>query len=266
VYESYYGLERRPFRESVDPAVYLALPSHEVVLRRVHYALEQCQGPAIVYGPPGTGKTLLARRLASQRAGPVVHVTYPALPAAELVVHLAEEFGKTAVIPSSLNGALRQLRSQLAAMAAQDQRPLLVVDEAQLIDQPASFEVLRLLLNFASDGTPDLDLLLVGGGEVLLDLPSSLADRLAAWCLLGPLTEAESPRYIQGRLRAAGATAPLFSPPALASLHRLGSGRPRRLNRLADLALLIAHAQGLSIVEEHTIAIAAREFDHDLAA
>ena len=71
-------------------------------------------------------------------------------------------------------------------------RSLLIVDEAHLIDDPDTFESLRLLLNFASTGPPDLSLVLVGTAELMLQLPPSLVDRLAARCLLGPLTEAES--------------------------------------------------------------------------
>ena len=41
-----------------------------------------------------------------------------------------------------------------------------IVDEAHLIDDPATFEALRLVLNFATVGPPDLALLLVGGPDL----------------------------------------------------------------------------------------------------
>ena len=64
----------------------------------------------------------------------------------------------------------------------------------------------------------DLNLLLVGGPELLLRLPRGLADRLTARCLLGPLSESESASYVLGRLAASGATGPLFPDDALAAL------------------------------------------------
>jgi type II secretory pathway predicted ATPase ExeA len=268
LYEAHFGLARRPFGETIDPSAYVALPSRDAVLRRVCYGIEHGQGPALVFGPPGTGKTLLAQVLARQRVRPVVHLAFPAMPAAELLALLVEELGVGAGSgPGALlSDSVRRLRPYLAAAAARNERPLLVVDEAHLIDDPATFESLRLLLNFASQGPPDLDLLLVAAPEVLLRLPPALADRLSARCLVGPLTEAESSAYVLGRLAMAGAGEPLFAPDAIAALHRAANGLPRRLNRLADLALLIAYAEGRSHPDVHAVTIAAREADLDALA
>ena len=105
-------------------------------------------------------------------------------------------------------------------------------------------------------------LLIVGAAEVLLNLPPGLADRIAARCVLGPLTEGEAGTYIHGRLAAAGAKESLFDPPALRALYIAADGLPRRLNRLADLALLIAYAREQDRPDVETVAIAERETDY----
>jgi type II secretory pathway predicted ATPase ExeA len=187
VYEAHFGLKHRPFGETVSPSVYVSVPSRDTVLRRLRYALEHGQAPAVLFGPAGSGKTLLATRLAAELNGPVIHVTFPALSAIEMVSHIAHELSGHAHTPVSLQAALRQVRDHLAALANRGQRPLLIIDDAHLIEAVATFDALRLLLNFATNGPPDLSLLFVGGAEVLLELPSGLADRLGARCLLGPL-------------------------------------------------------------------------------
>jgi type II secretory pathway predicted ATPase ExeA len=270
LYEAHYGLARRAFVETVDPSVYVALPSRDAVLRRVRYGLEHGRGPALIFGPPGTGKTMLARVLARNLGGTSAHLAFPALPAVELLAMVAEELGAGPTVAAwstpSLSGSIRRIRRHLSATAARGERPLLIVDEAHLIDDPSTFEALRLLLNFASLGPPDLSLLLVGGPEILLRLPPGLLDRLSARCLLGPLTATESSTYLLGRLSASGAKAPLFDHETLDALQRAADGLPRRLNRLADLALLVAYAEGLARPDARTVQIAAREADFDTRA
>ncbi len=300
MYEDHFGLAPRPFGGPSGPSGVVPLPSREATLRRLRYGLEHGQGPALLFGPPGTGKTLLALTLASELAGrrvepgpparapslpalsPVewegwgggmpdsgpswgrrtVHLTFPAMPAADLLAYLADDLAPGLRRPdgsTTLAGSVRRVRESLAASASRGDRTLLIVDEAHLIEDPATFESLRLLLNFATGGRPDLSLLLVGGPEVLLHLPPALADRMTARCLLGPLTAAESAAYVLGRLRLAGARSPLFDGQSLLDLHRLADGLPRHLDRLADLALLVAYAEGLDRPTPAEILTAARD-------
>jgi type II secretory pathway predicted ATPase ExeA len=266
MYEEHFGLRARPFRESVDPSQYVGLPGRDAVLRRLRYGLERGPGPVLVFGPPGSGKSLLTRVLAQEMAMPLVALGFPAMPADELIAFLADELGAPAAVGTGLAVSVRRVRAALAEAVARGRRPLVVVDDVHLIGDPGTFEALRLLLNFTTAGAPDLALVLAGGPEFLLRLPPAFADRLTAQSLLGPLDEAEAAAYLEGRLALAGASERLFDAPTVAALHRAADGLPRRLNRLADLALLIAYARDQERPDPATIATAALEAGYDALA
>lgn len=248
MYESHFGLQRRPFAETLDPALFVPLPETLAVANRLRYGLEHGTGAALAVGSSGTGKTLLARRLAAALGGPTVLLDYPALPAAELLQNLAEELAAPAWAGTGPGAAVRRVQKALARSRAEGQTPLLVVDEIQAIDDPGTFEALRLLQNFrsgAGDG-PDLRLLLLGTPEALGRLPEPLVERLAVTTVLNPLTRSETAAYLQGRLVLSGlpADAPaLFGPELVTRLQAATLGLPRRINRLADLTLLVAYAR-----------------------
>jgi general secretion pathway protein A len=87
--------------------------------------------------------------------------------------------------------------------------------------------------------------LLVGQTGILptLDRMAQLEERLGVKCLLRPFSAAETAEYVVHRLHAAGAGEAIFDPDAMAEIHRLTHGIPRRINRLCDLALLIGYAE-----------------------
>jgi type II secretory pathway predicted ATPase ExeA len=272
VYESHFSLADRPFREGLDADAFVALPSRVAALRRLAYGLEHIGGPALLYGATGTGKSLLARCLGASAPYRTIVMDYPALPVESLLAYLANELGDPPRRvpdggPLDLHRTVRAVREALAASAARGARPLLIVDDAHLIADRRALDALRLLLNFDSGGGPDLALVLVGEPELVLDLPAALADRVSARCLLRPLDLAEAGDYLAGRLARVGGAAALFEGDAVAALHAASEGLPRRLNRLADLALLVAASEGRDRVDAPLIArLAADELPDAIAA
>jgi type II secretory pathway predicted ATPase ExeA len=265
MYESHFGLQACPFAETIRPSAFVPLPSREAALRRLRYGLERGGGPAVVVGPLGTGKTIVARTLARDLARPTIHARFPLMSAPEMLAFLAEEWHAPEAAGPGVAGSIRRIGNVLASFESRGERPLLIVDDAHLITDGALFDHLRLLLNLHDENAPGLGLVLVGEPELLAVVPASLLERASTLVAIDALTEDESNAYILGRLQFAGASAPLFDAATLAMLYRSADGSPRRLNRLADLTLMIAYAQEAD-PSPHTVEVAAREIGCDPVA
>jgi len=83
---------------------------------------------------------------------------------------------------------------------------------------------------------------------------------------LGPWDEADTIGYVQTALVEAGCLEPLFNNRALAELHELAGGVPRRVARLADFALLAGAAAGERTIDASIIRAAHEETNWALAA
>jgi general secretion pathway protein A len=76
---------------------------------------------------------------------------------------------------------------------------------------------------------------------------------------LEPLSREETLGYVRHRLRVAGAAEDIFTPSALAEVHRLAAGVPRVINVTCDRALLGAYTQETRKVTSSLVRLAAGE-------
>ncbi len=251
MYESHWQLSQKPFEDSADTRFYFPGETHQSALLKLRYAIENRRAGALLAGPSGSGKTLLMHMLRGgldEQFTPIVHLVFPQMPAAELLAYLADKLA--GVEPgdphdSGLPRSIGRIEQFLADNAAAGRHAVVAVDEAHLIADTESLEALRLLLNFATTDGPGMTLLLIGQTGILtnLDRTPHFEERLAVKSLLRPFCEAETAEYVAHRLRTAGASSTIFEPDALSAIHALSHGVPRRINRLADLALLIGYAE-----------------------
>jgi len=251
MYESYWRLSQKPFESTADPRFYYPGETHQSALLKLRYAVENRRGGALLTGTSGSGKTLLLGMLREgldERFAPLVHLVFPQMAPEDLLAYLADKLA--GVEPGEphdggLPRSIHRIERFLADNAAAGRHAVVAVDEAHLIDDAESLEALRLLLNFATDDGPGMTLLLIGQTGILptLERTPQLEERLAVKSLLRPFSESETAAYVAHRLRVAGASGTIFEPDALSALHALSRGVARRINRLADLALLIGYAE-----------------------
>lgn len=274
MYESYWQLERNPFDNESDAKFLFRGETHQAALLKLRYLIENHKGAGVLVGGAGSGKTYLAQVLAQQLGethGPFVHLVFPQLSSAELLAYLAVELGADPSHVGSETGGLdrtlREIERLLVQYKERGRHPVLIIDEAHLIEDTQVFQSLRLLLNFQQQKRTDFTLLFVGQRDLLCEIRriSQLEERIAVKCLLRPLSEDETLSYVSWRLQAAGASKPIFDPEAMFALFELSGGVPRRINRICDLALLVGYAdesttisaaQVEAVSEELTAAVA----------
>ena len=118
---------------------------------------------------------------------------------------------------------------------------VIIIDEAQAIEDQGTFEELRLLLNFQLNDRFLLTLLLMGQPELKDRIAKieQLAQRIAIKFHLGPLKKEETHAYVTTRLEKAGAKRQLFKPEALDVLYRESNGIPREINNICDICMLL---------------------------
>jgi hypothetical protein len=63
MYESYYGLNSKPFQLTPDPAFFFASKWHKRAMSYLQYGLSQAEGFIVITGGIGTGKTTVANSL-----------------------------------------------------------------------------------------------------------------------------------------------------------------------------------------------------------
>ena len=268
MYESYWRLERNPFDDDTELRGYFPSETHQAALLKLRYVIEHGKGAAMVGGATGVGKSFLLQVLSRQWAesyGPFAHLVFPQMSAAELLAFLAVELGAEGHYAGSehagLDRTVRAIEQRLRQLNTEGRQPVIIVDEAHLIEDWQVFQALRLLLNFQQAGGCRFSLIFSGQNELFTTIRrmGQLEERLAVKCQLRPLSLDETVGYISCRLEAAGADRPIFAPDALEPLHELSGGVPRRINRLCDLALLVGFADESKSISARQVEAVAEE-------
>lgn len=246
-YESYWGLRLRPFDNVPDPKFYVPSPKHEAAMERILYGVHTRKGIVMLTGEIGSGKTLLSRavilKLPRSRYE-IGLISNPTIPGNEFLSEILFQLG---LDPHGTRvEQLRRLNDQLLANYHRDIDTVVVVDEAQAIEQDRLFEELRLLSNFQLNDRFLITLVLLGQPELrdrVAHIPQ-IAQRVAIRHHIEYLDRAETKAYILARLTVAGGEPTTFSPSAISSIYHRTGGVCRLINSLCDLCLYFGRVSG----------------------
>jgi hypothetical protein len=143
---------------------------------------------------------------------------------------------------------MRTLHDHLIKSYGEGRQVVVLIDEAHAMPTE-TLEEIRLLSNLESNRSKLLQLVLFGQPELndILARPDmrQLKERITHNFGLEPLVREDIGHYLDFRMRAAGYRGPsVFAPPALKLIEQSSLGLTRRINILADKALLAAFSSG----------------------
>ena len=257
MYTEHFELTHKPFNLVPDPSFLYLSPNHKKALTLLEYGLLSHAGFTVVTGEIGAGKTTLIRSLLDRIEEDCV---------IGLINNTHESFGDLMVwvldaleIESSATdnaGRYRDYINFVIEKHAEGKRVVLIVDEAQNLSLK-SLEELRLLSNVNIDSDIFLQLILTGQPELVDKLNSpeleQFAQRIGVEFHLKTLDFAQTQKYIEHRLKIAGAKRKIFTFKACAIIYCYSEGVPRRINNLCDFALVYAFSDDKKTVQVKTV-------------
>ena len=263
----FYGLREQPFGVTPDPRFLYLSPAHREALASMFYGIDAERGFLALIAKPGMGKTTLLFQLLQQfrNRARTAFVFQTQCTSREFMRFLLLELGCEISGEQDLVVMHEQFNRCLLQEAHAGRRFIVVVDEAQNLD-PSVLETIRLLSDFETPQAKLLQIVLSGQPELAdkLARPSlrQLRQRVSLLSTLEPLSGEEVARYVQYRLRAAGAgDTLLFTPEAVALIAELSEGIPRNINNICFNALSLGCALRRKTVDAEILQQVASDFD-----
>lgn len=257
MYLKHWNLSQFPFENVPNEHFFFESQAHRVLLEDLHDAISRQKGAIALTGGIGCGKSTITQRVLL--ALPEDHfdialITYSRLTPVEMLLEVCQQLD-ISTERQDRNNLLRNLQAHLAHNAKIGKHTVVCIDEAQSIPSLATFEELRLLLNFQLGGHFLMTLVFVGQPELqrkIAKLPQ-LQQRIALNLSIGHMSPEDSMRYVLHRLRAAGSKRPILTRQAVVLVHKYTQGIPRRINHLMDRCLLIGMRNQCKLINSQLI-------------
>jgi len=264
MYLEHFGLKEAPFRITPHTDFFFQGANRGATLEALLYAITHDEGIVKVSGEVGSGKTMLCRVLMERLPATVetIYLANPSLSRDEILFAIGDEL-KLQLENDRPTRVLRSLQEHLLHLFGQGRHVVVLIDEAHAMPDD-TLEEIRLLSNLESNRHKLLQIVLFGQPELDEHLDTAgmrqLKERVTHSFCLEPLVRGDIENYIDFRMRAAGYRGPkVFTREAIRLTARASQGLTRRINILADKALLAAFARGTHAVTAAEVKRAVRD-------
>lgn len=254
---SQFGFRALPFTCEIDVKQFFKLDFLRVALEFLLATVKNGMCAAVV-GPSGTGKTFLSRALRK------------ALPEARFRIHYVKVAGLSKrdmcreiclAIGAQLAGTfpklVRNVQERLQSLADVDAlKPVIILDEAHEL-RPEVLATLKVLTNFEMDSRLVVSFILVGQKGLISTIErhelTDIAQRLAHFVRLQPMSREQSARYLKHRCTIAGARKYPFDDDATTAIYDLARGNFRATDKLGLKALEVAYREKAKQVDSNHV-------------
>lgn len=261
--QGFFGFTRMPFGRDLAPGMLHRHGAHGEAVARIGWCVSE-RRIGVITGEVGAGKTVATRAalcaLDTSRYT-IIYLPNPTVGVRGIHHQIVTALGGQPLVHYAT--LVPQASNALATEQAERGRtPVLVIDEAHLLDHP-QLESLRMLTNHDMDSTSPFACLLVGQPtlrrRMKLGVLAALDQRIGLRYTMPPMTAEETGSYLRHHLALAGRSDTLFSDDAIALIHQTSRGYPRAVNNLALQALVAAFADNKTIVDESSTRTAVTE-------
>ncbi|MDA8258920.1 MAG: AAA family ATPase [Betaproteobacteria bacterium] len=272
MYLDHFGLNEPPFRITPHTDFFFEGANRGATLDALIYAITHDEGIVKVSGEVGSGKTMLCRVLMERLPDHVtiIYLANPSLSRDDILYAIADELRLDVPENARSSAVMRALQDHLIQSFGEGRQVVVLIDEAHAMPVE-TLEEIRLLSNLESNRSKLLQLVLFGQPELndILARPDmrQLKERITHNFDLEPLVREDITQYLDFRMRAAGYRGPsVFSPVALKMIAQSSLGLTRRINILADKALLAAFSSGSHLIGPKEIKAAISDCEFSEAA
>ena len=265
MYLEHFGLNEPPFRITPHTDFFFDGANRGATLDALVYAITHDEGIVKVSGEVGSGKTMLCRVLMERLPENVtiIYLANPSLSRDDILYAISDELGLNVPENARSSAVMRALQDHLIKSFSEGRQVVVLIDEAHAMPVE-TLEEIRLLSNLEANRNKLLQLVLFGQPELndVLARPDmrQLKERITHNFGLAPLVHDDISHYLDFRMRAAGYRGPsVFSQAALKFIAQSSLGLTRRINILADKALLAAFSTGSHQIGPKEIQAAIRD-------
>ncbi len=250
MYQAYWGLQKSLFTPAAARESLAASPVHAEALARLDF-LRESQCPfGLLLGPAGSGKSTVLAEFAerAERSGAVVAITTAAA-ADEQALLLPLAIGLAAGVEGGGVQLWRRVTDRLEELKLENLSALVLLDD---LDR-ASVKIQSLVERLLSLAGAPLTIVATARVESAGRISPRILEQAALRIDLNPWNEVETSEYLATSLTRAGRIQPAFDASATRRLFELSGGAPRKVNQLAQLALVAGAGQKLVQVDEATV-------------